>query len=365
MADDPFLVQRHGSVEYVQAWYLLIADLTFRTSTLPLAVSDGRMLISIMESRWKQQTPSTFVSADFDAFKSRVETFIDAFVVESPPNLGFFARLGSRSPKDSVLTADLASGRFANLLYECYLADYRRRDFQTKQEKIDWLHDPTSVYDILVFYRCWNGALRITNFNEMWDLFSESERIYGDIRRELDEANPNLSIAIREWDPRVRNDLEFRAFVVNHRIVALTQYDDRLFSEDVVRNKERIEAAILRFQGEMVAPRLSVESSPMKDGQYVIDFGVILQGEDVTVVIIEINRMNMNTGGAMFDWSRDYDQLVGRKEFEFRVASEQDVDVMTALPPESVDFKTQAKRKVVSSQKTEIERTTWPDSDSD
>jgi hypothetical protein len=164
----------------------------------------------------------------------------------------------------------------------------------------------------------------------------------------------------------VRPHLEFRGFVYGHQLRALTQYDDRFYSPDIGENHEAILQTIQRFFDDEVREKLAVEGSPLADGRYVIDFGIIFEREGERVVktsavVIEVNPFNNKTGSACFVWERegDFNVMVGRNAFEFRFITEHQwdsVDYECVVFPDVAQKKQAVKAEIVKQSLSLFER---------
>jgi hypothetical protein len=70
-----------------------------------------------------------------------------------------------------------------------------------------------------------------------------------------------------------------------------------------------------------------------------------------------------STGGSLLDWNRDFDQRVGRKEFEFRIVPEHQYDAVDSecvLYPDLDDMRREVKWENVTDNRTLFEQwVTW------
>ncbi|KAL6045761.1 Gamma-glutamylcyclotransferase family protein [Balamuthia mandrillaris] len=143
-------------------------------------------------------------------------------------------------------------------------------------------------------------------------LLLTSERVYADLVDWLWHGEPE-QVVLRRWEPELVLDLEFRAFVYEGLLTAISQYDHYCVYPRLFTMKEEIQRAILELW-EQVHPCIG-ESS------YVIDFGYLPQSK--RCVVIELSPFLPCTGPALFSWSRDADLLHGRcEQMEFRLKIE-------------------------------------------
>lgn len=351
--------------DYVESWYPIIEDLTFKTWIFNFTLEEGKMLHQAIIQSFHKKPLSENDQQQYDQFLTKVKDFFEQVKKESPPNSGFFLRLGSRSMKDAVFYSKNALKRITDMLYEKYLTEYHELKLQTREEKISWVNQKCQMKDLYYITECDIKALKCQTVDDMFELFMNSERILVDLGREKKYTTPKFSLNFRLWDDRLLYENEFRGFVYRHKFCALTQYDDRLYYPNVYRNKNKILAAITELYEQKVMPRM-LKNCPLKDGTYVIDFGVIFDGENIVdTIVIEINRFHKTTGESLFNWDKDIEVLTGEKEFEFRLVSENqynDVDYDHVIYPELASLKNEVKAKIVNDYKSFFERyVTWRD----
>ena len=351
--------------DYVESWYPLIEDLTFKTWILNLTLEEGSLLRRVIIQSFHKKPLSETDQSIYDQFLSKVTDFFEKVKKESPPNSGFFLRLGSRSLKDAVFFSESGLKRITDLLYKKYTIEYNELKLQTKEDKISWVNKKCQMNDLYYITECDIKALKCYTISDMFDLFMNSERILVDLGRELKYDTPKFSLNFRLLDSLLLYENEFRGLLYRHIFCALTQYDDRLYYPKVYRNKNKILTAITDLYEQKVKPRM-IENCPLPEGTYVIDFGVIFDGENVVdVIVIELNRFHRTTGESLFNWDRDIDVLTGVNEFEFRLVNEKqynDVDYDRVIFPELVSVKNNVKAKIVNDNKSFFERyVTWRD----
>ena len=137
MSKDSFLfpqVMKHE--DYVESWYPVISDLTFKTWIFKFTLEEGILLHRIAVKTIEKKPLTENDELLFNNFQAKVKTFFEKVKNESPPKSGFFLRLGSRSLKDGVLNSEKSLKRMNDLLYNKYLEEYNSLNLQTKEEKI-------------------------------------------------------------------------------------------------------------------------------------------------------------------------------------------------------------------------------------
>ena len=114
-------------------------------------------------------------------------------------------------------------------------------------------------------------SLKVKNSEEVIEMFIKSERIYQDMLLALSNTERfRENFVIREFVD-IEVDMEFRGFVFNEKLNALSQYNYLIYSDNLYKNKTIIQDLILDFFNQQVSPLLS-KSSFSKN--YVIDFAV-------------------------------------------------------------------------------------------
>lgn len=213
-----------------------------------------------------------------------------------------FRKLTSiRSPKDAVINTP----EFKKLISE-NLHNQKRKN------------EPLAVIHAL------NAALKITSGKHALEMLTTSERIYTDLFRSLlflDEKlkkqknaeMPRQQIIVRKYY-ETKPEFEFRAFVVNGKMTALTQYFSSVYVEEVKIQKSQIEKQI-RTCFEQVQKTLNTSEN------YSIDFTF---GRDEKVYIIELNPFSEQTAPGLFNWRQDECILKGvGGSFEFRIVEKE------------------------------------------
>jgi len=127
-----------------------------------------------------------------------------------------------------------------------------------------------------------------------------------------------------EFDPH----LEFRAFVNNGQLTALSQYESGIFFPNLQLIKEVTCKTILSFF-DIIKQDIDLES-------YVIDFMILRDG---TTKVVELNPWNAHSSGCMFSWKHDR-ELILNGPFTFRVLEQAlpKDKALTSLPPFWVSF---------------------------
>jgi hypothetical protein len=207
--------------------------------------------------------------------------------------------------------------------------------------------------------------LQMRTAEQVLAVFRHSERIWHDMHLALndhqddgalDEKRFDENLVIRSWI-HFEPDMEFRCFVLNGRLVAVSQYRHLVYFPRLKANQDRILATIHEGVVKNVMPKLE---GLFDKNDYVLDVGVewcnvagntgiegslnrsvnILSEKIIPethflpkVLVIEINPYYETTDGCLFSWYKDPVLLddshqaqnlsrdeQGKPEFRFNVA---------------------------------------------
>jgi hypothetical protein len=286
---------------------------------LPITIEDARAFVGCYEAyeiyhkqcllEGKDGTdfvlPEKFEAAA-EEMAGKLQVVIDE--VRDVPGAPVFIKASSRSPKDAPATQQK--------LVKTY------RAFRAAQGG-----DNSDNAKLDAMLRAGLELLKIHAARECLDLFLRSERIAQDMLLALQHKERwNENFIVRRWVD-IDVSMEFRGFVHNNTLNALSQYNHLCFWPHLVQNREPIAAQICTFFENQMAPRLE------KIGSYIIDFalvpkrGVADEGKennpsvyqpDMDVLVIELNPFLETTDGCLFSWQRER-EVLDRGPFEFRV----------------------------------------------
>ena len=169
-----------------------------------------------------------------------------------------FVKTSSRSAKD----APLVQTRFREL-YLNELGSYSESE-RSENVKITCLLKAAFV------------ALRVKSAADVVDMFIRSERIYQDLL--LAAVNQvgryNEHFVVRKFVD-IDVDMEFRGFVWNYDLVALSQYNYAICSDRLVAGKDKFGEMILTYYNSVIKPKLIDSKFPANS---IIDFAVCDNG---------------------------------------------------------------------------------------
>jgi hypothetical protein len=295
----------------MDSWYEVLKDYTYDSSFILITVQEAEMLVkasdffnkglSLSECREKLQEED---QVRFTDLQSRIH---EAIKTLTPEGGGVFVKMSSRSPKDSTFRKD-AKFQILHSLLE-------------KKKAVEGDHlSKNSIIDCV--FQSHISSFQLFNADEVLQTLLSSDRVIGDeIPLALEHKNRvwKEHIVLRKWQD-IPIAYEFRGFVFNDKLSGLCQYYDEILYKEVVDNYEKIESLILNFFKKVK------NLVPLTPKEYVIDFVVDVQNEQV--IIVELNPFGepdgMGTGCVMFDLKNehDYSVIFGDAGFEFRVETE-------------------------------------------
>ena len=239
---------------------------------------------------------------------------LELFGEEEQGKVGVFAKLSSRSPKDSKFCEERALESVKEALSALY----------NENEKVSGNAILTTVMSRGI------QALKLHSAEEILACFLSSDRVCeDDIPLALSFPQSwSQHLVLRRWvDIPIAG--EFRAFVFGGRLTAVSQYFTGCYFEQLVAERERVLAMIISFF-DQVRPLIHVEPA-----EYVIDIAVDLSRDKV--YIIELNPFGkpngLGTGTCLFKNSDPHDLAVlfGEAPLEFRIEHTSLMDIKHLL----------------------------------
>jgi hypothetical protein len=237
-----------------------------------------------------------------NALKQELDSHIKAF------SNGAFVKLSCRSPKDATVTAP-------------EMVEMYRAALQARREQNLPIDNNRKLIELFTSHI---RLLASHNADEALRWFIRSGRVCQDVDLALEQPEPfPIQIIIREWID-IPLWAEFRGFVYNKEFVALSQYFDGCYFEEVVAQKDEIQSKITEFFNTHLKPLVPLTN-------YIVDFAISSAGK---VYVIELNPYNPNTDSCLFSWSRDVQLLKeGPFEFRYRTQLNRHLDVLEVWKP--------------------------------
>jgi hypothetical protein len=303
----------------VEDWYSLIEPLTFPTQFVNLTIGQLLAMKNFYEATYRHATQVKDISKIFsqddqnalNQLENNIQTVMDSWNHGNNTGIKFFVRLSTRSPKDSCVQ----SPNFKKILTQ-------QLDLLGKE------NEPRAVIRTL------NTSLQVTNAKDAMHLLLSSHRVYYDLSRsllQLDEKlkksenkellMPDQRIIVRIFHEIEAPEFEFRVFVVNKKVTAITQYFKSCYlGEQLEKKKDMIQQRIFDLSSQVC-------EKVKKD--HVLDIAVDINSEKLDAFVIELNPFSKQAAACLFHWDDESDQkiLTGQSKFEFRY-----VKLPTSIP---------------------------------
>eukprot|EP01084_Bolivina_argentea_P310158 536633_1 len=289
----------------IDVWYPILEKFTFKTIFLPFKRREAIAIIHYYQTRYIRNGPnSTPLLTLYDIkILNDLETEISKILTNKAykfQQYGAFMRLCGRSPKDAE---PLDREKIRNT-YKENLTNLLNGN---NAENIEYPNNGNTKL-IAVANTQW---LKISEAKDAMNQLLSSERVYTDLHDWIKYGEPE-QIVFRVWCNDLSLDYEFRCFVYNNAITAISQYDHYAIYPYLKSQKQRIKQLLIEKWKE-------VHKYILQD-HYCIDFGYYKTKDEV--VLIEISPFRTCTGAACFNWKMDHDILFGvddNKEIEFRL----------------------------------------------
>eukprot|EP01052_Picozoa_sp_SAG31_P017395 SAG31_NODE_1188_length_9481_cov_14.760819_4_plen_440_part_00 len=288
----------------IEAWYHLIPEFTFYTEFLPFDMETGLLWREAFAEyeRYKIEReqagepatgwrPSCEIVAKTAKLKTDLQAVIDHVRGTNDGDVPVFIKASSRSAKDApAAQASLVSS---------YLAKVAMKSEDTLSNRVRSMLEAGLE------------MMKVFAAADALALFWCSERINQDM--ELALARPerwNQSFVVRRWVD-IEVDMEFRGFVNDGVLNALSQYNHLFCSQTLLANRALIESQIRSFFAAEIIPKLVGFSS------YIIDFAVTGASFE-KLWVIELNPFMSSTDGCLFSWEHDR-EILENGPFELRL----------------------------------------------
>jgi len=221
---------------------------------------------------------------------------------------GVFVRLSSRSPKDGQ-----------PLQVKSALAKYEKA-FQelksTADEKNGYGDNPNT--QMMALFKSQQPFWCVGSGKEALSLLLTSERVFIDLIRAIAcTQTPNdkwsTNVIFRAWNPQLDESYEFRCFVHNGKLTAISQYNHYCVLRHLHPQKKRIQDLIVKFW-QSLHPCLPTKTY----SSYVVDLAIVGPKKD-QVIVVELNPYAISTGPSLFHWTIDKEVLhKGPLQFRLR-----------------------------------------------
>lgn len=337
-----------------ESWYEALREHTFASKFMALSEDEADAIVAFYAATYLSRRSAT--TAEVETLR-RLERRLEASIadVEVARGAGAFVRLSSRSPKDAAVldrTVFLESLRIHG--GDAAAAAARARlDASDGAEAVgdDGVDDAASNAMMLAYSEAaWRG-LQVFSGRQALQMLLSSERAYTDLLEALaarERVPFAMKVVARAWEPQLRQDLEFRGFVCENRLRAISQYNHYVCHEYLLPHKDVLQAAMVDFWEKNMREQPALAEL----ANYVVDFAVVPQisdagdaraatlspelGTGCRVVVVELNPFDRETGAGLFDWRADAELLTGaargdaRPEFRMHASPPRDLSAFVA-----------------------------------
>nr|XP_043629511.1 cell division cycle protein 123 homolog [Erigeron canadensis]XP_043629512.1 cell division cycle protein 123 homolog [Erigeron canadensis] len=181
-----------------------------------------------------------------------------------------------------------------------------------------------------------NGSLKCTSFSEIVLLLKSSDSLVHDLCHAYDSCSDcsitrptRFFLALRKWYPDLHPEREFRCFVHNHKLIAISQREVTGFYPILTDKKDAMGMVIQEFYEDKVSEKFESES-------YTFDVYV---RKDMAVKLLDFNPWSASTLPLMFTWE-ELESGELSKDPEFRIVESQmgvRPGLKTAVPYDYLD----------------------------
>lgn len=288
----------------IDAWYPRLRSFTFPTVFVPLTLEEAHAIVHCYRE-CIQGRRGTLTPVDAGVLRE-LERRLDVALQEDALQGCAFPRLCGRSLKDAdVLRPERALRQFEERLASLQASSAGGSLEMQALLSVEWM--------------------RVESGAETLSLLVSSERAFVDLNDWIQYGEPE-QVALRRWQPQLTQDWEFRIFVHEGRLTAISQYEHYCHYPALAPVKARLEEMIVDFW-QLMHDSVGAES-------YVADLGY-LRDED-RILLVELGPFLNCTGTSCFNWTRDAEVLRhGPREFRLTSA---DAAMPTATVAELVDI---------------------------
>ena len=316
----------------VEAWYEILKGETFYTEFVSLSPATARAFVHYYQTRYNSKKLLTI--GDLQLIESMQDQLKEQIFNPETNRFhadGSFIRLSSRSPKDGTPLDSQTLIRFYH---------QELNILQLNQpEECDTAEGRANM-QLIAFSNAQFQCLKVKDELEALNLILSSERVFIDLLDALDcqyvadntginSAGVQLhdwnnNIIVRQWDCLLDPSMEFRCFVYQSDLTAISQYNHYckfypLQNDHVI---QRIKTTIMDYWHRKIKPLMDPYRE--KYANYIMDVGLIEEesSNEVQCRVIELNPFASSTGASLFDWKADVKQLTGElNSIEIRVRS--------------------------------------------
>ena len=307
----------------IDVWYPILKDFTFFTVFLPLKRKEAIAMIHYYQQCYiKNGDQSDIVLTPYDIeILKELEHEIDKLLSNKDYKFhvnGAFMRLCGRSPKDGEpldrnMVRTTYNEQLSNLLSQ---SDNDNNDRSNNSNMISFRKAELKPYpnnaNTKLIAIANTPYLKIGNGQEAMSILLSSERVYTDLHDWIRYGEPE-QLVFRVWENELSLDLEFRVFVYNNKITAISQYDHYgvypYLNDNDDNNSGKHKYKIKKHLKELMINKWKIIDKKILQDNYVVDFGYLESKDEM--IVIEISPFRQCTGPACFNWKIDHDIMYG------------------------------------------------------
>ncbi len=271
-------------------WYENLKPFTFNSEVISISPDTARAMVNFYQYHYNHREDA-LKPEDIQILMNLEKEIEQSLSSLNKTGKGVFVRMSNRSPKDG--SPLLENGETEASVYSQALVGVK--------------DDPNQQMAVL----CDVGMkiLQCQRSDQVLNLLLTSERVFVDMYLALDchdaskDDEWSTSIILREWEPQLQQDHEFRVFVYEDKVTAISQYNHWCAYDSLNQ--------LPSSDREMIIDKLSTFSRKMhpfiNQRNYILDLAIV--GDDVKV--IELNPFDDTTGACMFSWAQDKRILYG------------------------------------------------------
>jgi len=362
-----------ASLVLMERWYKLIEPYTFKTIffeiprhvAMVLIAAQKRVLTMPSNLSAPSSSSSTVLAAKqeldlllqgddsefiqwYNTLESTIATNFHCNSKQKDEQKFVFLKTTQRSPKDVFATS------YKNLYTE-FIKDLQKFTPEEQQH---------NSYRIWAMNIAAISLMKIQNASEALEMLISSNRVYEDLLEHYVEFGGSsaqedqdkkksqqeeeqhghksegpISLALREWDNDIDITMEFRAFINNYQLNAISQYNYLIHVPFMCSHSDHILQMMQLMYTDKILPILQKQQIHQCTVDYVVYKTrleqYLLQQQkqegdqssapivDITdcIKIIELNPLREGTGTAMFDWKTEK-HILHNGPFEFRYVKE-------------------------------------------
>jgi hypothetical protein len=226
----------------IERWYAALGpELTFPTAFVEVLSTEAKALGTVYGERCLgRRSASAAENERVGELRDRIQEAMDSL------GGGFFVRLSSRSPKDAAMPTREAFEREVIRRTEADGGSYD-------------VMDAAINGSMRAFFEVGLQSLQVLDASAAIKLFTHSERVHRDLH-DADTAGAleGMKVAIRRWEPELRQEYEFRAFVRSGKLTAISQYNPYCYYPDQVAARDAICAKLENYWQSQAARAVSL-----------------------------------------------------------------------------------------------------------